>query len=431
MVVHLLYCLVKFVCKPLYCKPALFRLLFGALCLPALNKPVGVPYLVCKVSALLYLTYIKENVISCRAAEEHSKTHRICAVILYELERVRRVAKGLGHLSAQLVPYNACKIDIPEWLLAHKLISCHNHPCYPEEDNVRSGNKVICRIVVRKVRIWRSLRPSRFLRVKDRDWPEPGGEPGIKHVRVLCELLRLNVGINLARLLKSLLSALRHYIFSRWQVVCRYLLAPPELPGDAPVLYLLHPVAIGVAVFVGNKLNPAALHRLQSSLRKRIHLKEPLHRELWLYYCICALRVPYRGDIILYLLHLSGLLQHLYNVLAGLESLLPYQNCGILFNAAVVVYYIQHWQVVLYAKRIVVYIVRRGYLKAACSKIHCNILILYYRYLSVHCRYEDLLALKPMVAAVVWIYADCRICHYGLRTGGCNYYIFVAHLALL
>ena len=93
-----------------------------------------------------------------------------------------------------------------------------------------------------------------------------------------------------------------------------------------------------------------------------------------------------------------------------------------------VVYYIQHWQVVLYAKRIVIYIVRRGYLKAACSKIHCNILILYYRYLSVHCRYEDLLALKPMVAAVVWIYADC---HYGLRTGGCNYNIFVAHLALL
>ena len=44
------------------------------------------------------------------------------------------------------------------------------------------------------------------------------------------------------------------------EIVCRYLLSPPQLAGNAPVVYILHPVTVSVAVFVRNQPDAAALH---------------------------------------------------------------------------------------------------------------------------------------------------------------------------
>src|SRR3990172_4320314 len=64
----------------------------------------------------------------------------------------------------------------------------------------------------------------------------------------------------------------------------RDLMAPPDLPGDAPILNLLHPAEIIVGPSLGNEPDLAVAHRLNRRMGQRmargIDADKPLRREV-------------------------------------------------------------------------------------------------------------------------------------------------------
>ena len=89
MVLYGLDYLTELVLKPLHCNCRSLRLLSGRIDSPSCNEAERIPDLVVEVSTLLYLRLIIEDIVSCRAAEEHTETHSICTVLLDQIERVR------------------------------------------------------------------------------------------------------------------------------------------------------------------------------------------------------------------------------------------------------------------------------------------------------------------------------------------------------
>ena len=72
-------------------------------------------------------------------------------------------------------------------------------------------------------------------------------------------------------------------ILAARQVVGRYALSPPELPGDTPVADILHPAEELVLPPLGMKLHIAVTHRLHGLFGQRLHTYEPLARDQRLY----------------------------------------------------------------------------------------------------------------------------------------------------
>ena len=56
----------------------------------------------------------------------------------------------------------------------------------------------------------------------------------------------------------------------------RNAVAPPELAADAPVLDVLHPVAVGVDPVARHELDAAVFDQLQAAPGQAVHLHEPL-----------------------------------------------------------------------------------------------------------------------------------------------------------
>ena len=117
---------------------------------------------------------------------------------------------------------------------------------------------------------------ARECRVEHADRPEPAAEPGIKYVLVLTEIGCSDIRIDLLCSCESEFLILFNDNLSVRKVPGRYTLTPPQLAADSPVVCVLHPVAVSVAVFVRDELDVAAFHSLQSLLCKGFHLEEPL-----------------------------------------------------------------------------------------------------------------------------------------------------------
>ena len=166
------YC-VEFVAEPLYSYRRCIRLSCTFIYGPTADKPVCIPYLVAEIPALLHLGLVKEDVVSCGCAEQHAQADSVGTVFGYELKRVRRISESLGHLASLLVAYDSGEINIAERYFVHEFVSCHYHPCHPEEEDIRSCHKVVGRIVVCKVPVRLCLRMSGLVSVKDRNRPQP------------------------------------------------------------------------------------------------------------------------------------------------------------------------------------------------------------------------------------------------------------------
>ena len=141
-VVHLEGCLGEHSIEPLATQAGSLGLSDGGIYIPTLHEAEGVPNLVVEVTALLAECIIEEDVVAGRSAEHHTHTHAIGTILGDEVERVGRVAEALRHLASQLVAYDTGEVYILEWHVALVLVACHNHTCYPEENDVRAGHQV-------------------------------------------------------------------------------------------------------------------------------------------------------------------------------------------------------------------------------------------------------------------------------------------------
>ncbi len=109
--------------------------------LPAAHQAEGIPYLIAEVAALLAEALVKHDIVAGRGGEHHAHAHTVGAVAVDEVERVGGVAQRLRHLAAEIVAHDAGEIHVAEWLLAHILVSGHDHARHPEEDDVGAGDQ--------------------------------------------------------------------------------------------------------------------------------------------------------------------------------------------------------------------------------------------------------------------------------------------------
>ena len=158
--------------------------------------------------------------------------------------------------------------------LAYVFVTCHNHACHPEEDDVRAGHQVGSGVVVVQL-----LVAGVVDAVKQRDRPEPRAEPCVEGVLVLTQVGCLQVGVAtlLAGKLECFLCGLGNHELLVVVVICRDAVSPPQLARDAPVLNVLQPVLIGVLVLGRYKQNVVVHNGRQGDVGKVLHRQEPLH----------------------------------------------------------------------------------------------------------------------------------------------------------
>ena len=193
---------------------------------------------------------------------------------------------------------------------------------------------------------------------------------------------------------------------------------PPQLTADAPVLDILHPIAVGILEFRGIELDVVLHHRFQGDFRQMLHLQEPLHGQLRLDRHARTLGATHLVLVSLHLLQQARLAQILLDPLAHLEPIHPHVQAGRLAQRTVVVEDIDRGQIVLLAQHIIVHVVRRRHLQASRTELDVHVLVLNHGNLPPHERHDHLLTFQMLVLRVVRVDTHRRIAHNRLRARG-------------
>ncbi|MBA7644461.1 hypothetical protein ES703_52205 [subsurface metagenome] len=104
-------------------------------------------------------------------------------------------------------------------------------------------------------------------------------------------------------------------------------MSPPELPGDAPVVDVVHPFKIGLGPVGGDEFNLPLFDHTNSFLGQGFHTNEPLPGQMRLYDGLAAVAVPDCMLVILCLFKKSHLFEPGNNLFAALK---PVQSLELL-----------------------------------------------------------------------------------------------------
>ncbi len=165
-----------------------------------------------------------------------------------------------------------------------KTAAQHDHARHPEEQNVKARNQQARRI--KRVEI-RTILSGNFGQPKHRH----GSSPEENHVS--------STSVDLLQLVRSAVLALRRILSRNNDLVAsrtvprRNAMSPPQLPRDAPVMDVLHPVQVRLPVVLRRELDVAFLHRCDGLVRQRLDLHEPLRRKSRLNHGLAAVAVAH------------------------------------------------------------------------------------------------------------------------------------------
>ncbi len=96
---------------------------------------------------------------------------------------------------------------------------------------------------------------------------------------------------------------------------------PPELPRNAPVADVVHPLEIGLRPVGGNERDAAVFHRGDRRRRQRLHLHPPLLRNQRLHHRLAAMAFADAQLVRLDLYQVAQLLQLRDDALAGFVAI--------------------------------------------------------------------------------------------------------------
>ena len=195
-------------------------------------------------------------------------------------------------------------------------------------------------------------------------------------------------------------------------------MSPPQLTADAPVLDVLHPVAIGVFVFRRIELDVVVHHRFERDLRQVLHFEKPLHRQLRLNDHVGTFRIAHLVGVGLDLLEQAGLLQVLFDLTAHVEAVHAHIHAGSLADGAVVVEDVNGFQVEFFAQHVVVDVVGRRYLEATRTKLDIDIVVFDDRDFAAYQGHHHFFAFEVLVLGVVGVDTHGGIAHNRFGTGG-------------
>ena len=320
-----------------------------------------------------------------------------------DVERVDGVALDLRHLLAVLVGDHRVQVDRPERHLLHEVQPRHHHPRDPEEDDVVPGLEQRRR--VEGLELAGLVGPA-----QRRERPQPRREPGVEHVLVLGQLGGAALAARRRRRprhrdLAALAAGPR-----------RDAVPPPQLPRDAPVADVVHPVEKRLRPRLGNELGLPLLHRLDRRLGERLHLDEPLRRQHRLDDRVAALAVTDRVDVRLAAALEPQLLQLGLDRLARREPVQAGERAPLGIHHARVIEDRDHRQLVPLAGLEVVRIVRRRHLDRAGAELRIDQdRVGDDRELALQQRMPHHLADLRLVARIVGVDGDRRVAQHRLR----------------
>ena len=188
-----------------------------------------------------------------------------------DVERVDDVALRLRHLLAFGVADQSVYIHLAEGHFARELDAHHDHAGDPKEDDVEARDEHRGRIepLQRGDIVWPIERGER---------PERRGEPGVEHILVLAEWQILSETVASA----DLFDRTTDIDLSGIVVPRRDPMAPPELPTDAPVLDVAHPLKISARPVLRDETDRPVLNGLDRRRSERRDAHIPLIREVGL-----------------------------------------------------------------------------------------------------------------------------------------------------
>ena len=198
---------------------------------------------------------------------------------------------------------------------------------------------------------------------------------------------------------------------------------PPDLARNAPVLDVLHPVAVGINPLLGMKLNLAIIDHLQGWLRKRFHLDEPLLGEIGFNNHICPLGVT---NIVLILLNthkIAKLFQILENFVASIKSVHT-AITKIISHPAIFTDNGENREIVSPGNLIVVGIMRRSNFQRSGSELNVNIIISNNGNMASCNRNNGMSSNQMTIPWIVGVNGNSNVCQNRFRPDGRNGDIF-------
>ena len=295
------------------------------------------------------------------------------------------------------------------------LIPGHDHAGDPEEDDVGAGDQIVGGVVVFDFGVV-GVADS----VEDRDGPEPRREPGVQHILVLAQVGELQRGVAALRagLFEGLFGGRGDDESALGQIPRRDALPPPQLTRDAPVLDVLHPVAVGVLVLFGDEADLVLHDGLRGGLGQLLHREEPLHRELRFDGHARTLRVSDVVRVGLDLLEQAGLVEILLDLAADVETVHADIHADLVVDRAVVVEDVDGLQAVFLAQHVVVHVVGRGDLQGSRTELDVDVRVADDGDRAADERHDDAgVGGQILIARVVGVDAEGRIAEDGLGTG--------------
>ncbi len=173
-----------------------------------------------------------------RSHRGQGEAHRVGAVLLDDLDGIDHVALGLRHLLAVGVAHQRVDVDVPEghvsvFVSAHEVAIHHDHARHPEEQDVEASNEQRRRI--KRIQVGRRIGPA-----QRRARQQSRRKPRVEHVVIL---LQRAAALALRRRLT------RNDDLAAGLAVPRgNAMSPPQLPRDAPVVNVAHPLEVRLGV---------------------------------------------------------------------------------------------------------------------------------------------------------------------------------------
>ena len=193
-------------------------------------------------------------------------------------------------------------------------------------------------------------------------------------------------------------------------------MSPPQLPRDAPIVDVAHPVEIDLLVIFRNNADFAVLHHLDAVFSQRLDLDEPLRGKPRLNHRAAAFAFAERNRVVFGSDEQSLRFQIFDDPLARFVAVQPSVRPGVLVHADALVHHINLRQVVAQAGLEIIRIMRRGDFHRARTELGIRQLIRDDRNLALHQRQQNLFPVQVLVALVLLIHRHSRIPEHGLRT---------------
>ncbi|OQA96872.1 MAG: hypothetical protein BWY25_02203 [Chloroflexi bacterium ADurb.Bin222] len=242
------------------------------------------PEFVGKIARSLDAAHVQVHVVAGRGGGHQRVAQRIGPILVNDVKRVvfPRIGHGFADFLAALVADKAVQVHGGVRRLVQQRQREHRLARYPEEEDVIAGLTHVVgeeTLQIRRVPIGPAKRG---------EGPQPGREPRVEHILVLADGAAAALGtagriFQRAPLLAAIVA-----------VPDRNAMAPPQLPADAPVADVLHPMEPHLLKMVGDDAHRPVAHDLHRLRRERPGADEPLSADARLDDGVAPLTVAHR-----------------------------------------------------------------------------------------------------------------------------------------